>query len=125
MDGMMQHDWTNEHAKLTLRPSSVIAGADGRLLELVGLWTDPEHRKQGYATELMKAVCDASDAASVVLMLTPKAFGEGGLQDLVPFYARFGFSVIQKAPALMARMPRAFKPKLSVVGGAVSELRRG
>jgi len=43
----------------------------------------------------------------------------------VPWYARFGFAVIQKSPVLMARMPQIYKTRLSQVAGAVSELANG
>lgn len=116
--------WANDHAKLELRPSTLLPNTGGKLQELVGLHTDPEHRRQGYATELMKQVCDAADVERVVLVLRPEPFGDG-LQDLVPFYARFGFSVIQKKPVLMARMPMMWKAKLSVIGEAVSRVSHG
>jgi GNAT superfamily N-acetyltransferase len=74
--------WSNEHAKLTIGPSAALPGGMEGVMEVTGVWTDPEHRKQGYATELMKQACDAADIEKIVLMLQPKPFGPDGLQAL-------------------------------------------
>ncbi len=74
--------------------------------EIVSL-TSSNPRK-GHATTLMWSVCHEADLAGMLLILQPKPFGDGELDDskLERFYGRFGFVVIQRAPAvLMARGP--------------------
>lgn len=120
---MNQH-YSNEHSSAEV-VSTTIAGAEG-VLEVVRVFTDPEARQQGYATELLKAICNDADIEGRVLLLNPKPFGRvAGLADLAPWYTRFGFAVIQKSPVLMARMPQIYKTKLSPIAGAVSELASG
>jgi len=79
----------------------------------------PENlRKQGMATQMLLNVCDEADAHKIVLVLFPKPFGEGVKMDqeqLIRWYSeKFGFSVIQGKPIMMARMPFStpgvFKP---------------
>ena len=121
MDVLNKH-YSNEHSSAEIIVASV-PGAEG-LLELVRVWTDPEHRKQGYATELLKSIIEDADIEGVVLMLNPKTFGRVGLEALAPWYERFGFMTIQKKPVqLMARMPAIYRPVLSEVSGAVESLR--
>ncbi len=81
----------------------------------------PENlRRQGMATELLRVVCDEADAHDMTLVLFVKPFGEGEKMDedhLAQWYtSKFGFTLIQVAPAMMARMPGStpqfFKPKL-------------
>lgn len=54
---------------------------------------------RGQATALMWKACVEADRAWLTLILMPEA----GLRE---FYSRFGFSVIQEKPCLMARDPR-------------------
>jgi GNAT superfamily N-acetyltransferase len=118
---MNQH-YYNEHASAEIVRPNVPASLTG-VLELVRLRTDPEARKQGYATELMKDILNDADVEGVVLILSPKTFGQVGLEDLAPWYERFGFMTIQKKPLhLMARQPQVYKTKLSPIAGAVESL---
>jgi len=120
---MNQH-YSNEHSSAEV-VTTTIEGAEG-VLEVVRVFTDPEARQQGFATELMKDICNDADIEGQVLLLNPRPFGRvAGLADLAPWYARFGFAVIQKSPVLMARMPQIYKTRLSPVAGAVSEAVRG
>lgn len=119
----MNKHYSNEHSSAEV-VNTTIEGADG-VLEVVRVWTDPEARKQGYATKLMKDVCNDADIEGRVLMLNPKPFGRVGLEDLPKWYARFGFAVIQKKPVLMARMPQIYKTTLSPIASAASEAVRG
>lgn len=120
----MNKHYSNEHSSAEI-VATTIAGAEG-VLELVRVWTDPEARKQGFATELLKSICEDADIEGRVLMLNPKTFGRVGLENLVPWYERFGFMVIQdKYTVLMARMPQIYKTKLNTVAGAVLELNHG
>lgn len=121
---MKQH-YTNEHSSAELVAPNLPQSLSG-VLEVVRVWTDPEHRKEGFATELMKSIIEDADVEGRVLILNPKTFGRVGLESLAPWYERFGFVSIQKKPChLMARMPQIYKTKLSPVSGAVSELARG
>ena len=124
MDGILGH-YSNQHASAEVVEATALPpGMDG-VQELVRVWTDPDQRKQGYATELVKAICNEADITGTVLMLQPKTFGRVGLQDLAPWYARFGFAVIQASPVLMARMPQIYKTTFSPIASAVSEAIRG
>lgn len=119
----MNKHYSNEHSSAEV-VTTTIAGAEG-VLEVVRVWTDPEARKQGFATELIKDICNDADIEGRVLMLNPKPFGRVGLENLAPWYERFGFAVIQRNPVLMARMPQIYKTKLNAVAGAASEAVRG
>ena len=120
----MNKHYSNEHSSAEVI-STTIAGAEG-VLEIVRVWTDPEARKQGFATELMTSIIEDADIEGCVLMLNPKPFGRVGLEDLAPWYSRFGFMTIQKHPTmLMARMPQVYKLALSPTAVATSELIHG
>lgn len=80
--------------------------------EVVSLASD--NPRKGHATFLMHQVCAEADVDGIVLILMPKPFGEGMTEEqLVKFYERFGFALIQPEPKLMARQPRLVRaPKL-------------
>ena len=118
----------NKHYSNEYSSAEVVINKDipTGVLELVRVWTDPEHRKQGYSTELLTSICEDADITGTVLMLNPRTFGRVGLENLAGWYERFGFMEIQKKPVvLMARMPQVYKPAMSAMSGAVSELIRG
>ncbi len=120
MDGLMKTEWSNEHANLSLAMNPELPAHMERVREVVKVWTDPEHRKQGYATELLKQVTDEADVAGFVLMLQPKEFGKSnGLKQLEHWYERFGFVKIQGNPVLMARAP-SFKASVTATGYAAA-----
>ena len=120
----MNKHYSNEHSSAEVL-ATTIKGAEG-VLELVRVWTDSDARKQGYATELLKDICNDADIEGRVLMLHPRPFGSGkGLENLAPWYERFGFAVIQRNPVLMARMPQIYKTRFSSVANAASEAVRG
>jgi predicted GNAT family acetyltransferase len=122
----MHKHYSNEHSSAEVVINPNLPASVSGVLEVVRVWTDPEARKQGFATELMKSITEDADIEGRVLMLHPKTFGRVGLEDLPPWYERFGFSVIQRHPVvLMARMPVVYSPVFSVIAGAVSELTRG
>jgi GNAT superfamily N-acetyltransferase len=124
MDVLMNKHYSNEHSSAEVVPAT-IPDAPG-VLEVVRVWTDPEHRKEGYATDLLKSIIEDSDIEGAVLMLNPKTFGRVGLEDLAPWYERFGFMTIQKKPVqLMARMPQIYKLNLSNIATATLEAVRG
>ena len=122
----MHKHYSNEHSSAeVVVPTTLPKSLEG-VLELVRVWTDPEYREQGFATELMQSIIHDADVEGVVLMLQPRAFGAKGLEDLQPWYARFGFTVIQRSPVvLMARMPAVYKTKFSAIGAAVNEATNG
>lgn len=84
-------------------------GADKERIRLVrGLYTDPESRRNGDARFLMCEICVEADEQRTILVLEPKS-DDGPLDDadLINFYNRFAFKVIQREPiVLMARQPR-------------------
>lgn len=122
----MHKHYSNEHSSAeVVVPTSLPPSLKG-VLELVRVFTAPEGRKQGYATELIQAICHDADVEGVVLMLSPKVFSTGGLQDLKEWYRRFGFVVIQRNPVvLMARMPQVFKVAMTDTGAAASKVANG
>lgn len=102
-------EWKNEHAELRCTHNPELPAHMDKVREISRLWTEPGSRKQGYATELMKQVCNEADVLGYVLMLQPKEFGKSdGLKDLQKWYERFGFVKIQNNPVLMARAPEFF-----------------
>jgi GNAT superfamily N-acetyltransferase len=122
----MHKHYSNEHSSAEVVINPDLPASVSGVLEVVRVWTDPEARKQGFATELMKSITEDADLDGCVLMLQPKPFGRVGLEDLASWYEKFGFMVIQRAPVvLMARMPHTYEAKLSPIAGAVSELTRG
>ena len=73
-----------------------------KLRYLSHLYVDPEHRKQGQASALLKKVIKESTEAGLSLVVEPKPYGEGIDElSLVKFYAKHGFVQIQKKPLLM------------------------
>lgn len=85
-------------------------GKDGERVRLVrSLWTDPAKRRLGDARYLMCEVCIEADKHRTILVLQPKAGLDAPMDSdqLVNFYRRFAFRVIQREPVvLMAREPR-------------------
>ena len=126
MDGrLMKSEFRNEHASCEVVKNHELPAEMDRVRELVRVWTDPEHRKQGYATELVRSVCDDADANSVVLILQPRPFGHvQGLKALEGWYRRFGFIRTQDNPVLMARAP-SFRPRVTGIAQAVDGVVRG
>lgn len=125
MDGIVKTDYSNEHASCRVVQNPELPTEMERVREVVSVWTDPDHRMQGYATELMKAVCDEADSEGMVLILQPKPFDANIAKvRLMAFYRRFGFIKTQEKPVLMARAP-TFRPKLTGVVNAVDGMIRG
>ena len=64
--------------------------------------------RKGQATALMHEVCAEADRSGFVLMLRPEPFDDGmTLEQLLAWYVRFGFELIQREPCLlMVRDPR-------------------
>lgn len=111
MDGLI----SNDYAKATVKASTTLPAG---VLEISNVFTEPAHRKEGYATELLKKITDAADESGTVLALICKA-------DLTRWYARFGFTTIQQNPILMARMPQIFKVKMTPIAQATNKAANG
>lgn len=104
-----------------------------RTREVLSVFTPPAKRSEGHASDLMKKVCDEADRHSITLVLFVDPFEpSGGVENheakhemLVDWYSNyFGFTVIQKAPAvMMARMPGSTPRILSLteVGAIIKE----
>lgn len=131
----MKTDWKNEHASCRVVQNPDLPSDMERVREVVSVWTDEDHRKQGYGTELMQAVCDEADVEGIVLILQPRPFDSviksmvgGPLPSrwlgLENWYARFGFVKTQNKPVLMARAP-SFRPRVTGVVHAVDGMIRG
>lgn len=112
----MKTDYQNEHAHCRVQANAALPVG---VLEVSGVFTDADYRGQGYATELLQAVCEDADIDAVVLALMPS---DAGIQK---FYERFGFRVIQPRPVLMARLPQIYKVKMSLMNAAVSSVCHG
>ena len=122
----MNKHYSNEYSSAEVVINPELPASLSGVLEVVRVWTDPEHRKEGFATELMKSIIEDADIEGRVLLLSPKTFGRVGLENLGSWYERFGFMNIQKKPViLMARMPQIYKAKLSPMANAVMEATRG
>lgn len=106
----MKTHYSNDFASCEIRESEVLPAG---VRELSSLYTAIESRQQGYATELLQAVCNDADIEGMVLVLSP---ADSGLQA---FYKRFGFIEIQPRPVLMARAPQLFKVKMNPMSSAV------
>lgn len=124
----MKRFYSNEHAKCEIRKNPELpAEMQERVREVINVWTDPESRQQGYATQLMQTVCEEADLENKVLILTPKPFDNTcgvGREKLISFYKRFGFVVTQKDHVLMARAP-TFKVRQTLVSAAIEKATRG
>ena len=106
---IMKTKYSNEYASCVTMPSKYMP--DG-VTELSALLTDPAHRREGFATELLQEVCNEADIEGAILALSPVD------ADTQKFYERFGFIEIQPRPVLMARAPQIFKVKYSMTNAA-------
>ena len=111
----MNLNYSNEHSKARVTPSVIAAGA----FEVSHVFTDITARKQGYATQVMQAICAGADSEKIVLMLTAKD------TQLKAFYERFGFMQIQTKPLIMARMPQIFKVHMNPIAYAAQAATNG
>lgn len=103
---VMSAHYSNEHASAEVVRNTSLPDELSGVLEVVRVWTDPEHRGQGYASAVMNEVIRDADRTATVLLLNPKPFGRPGVLDLAGWYEQFGFVVIQQKPVLMARQPQ-------------------
>ena len=104
----MAYTIENEYCSAKLNPLingglSDDEAAKVRLLSHV--YTEPEHRQQGYANKLLAQIAKEADDARITIIVEPKAYDESEFTDLQSFYKKHGFAVIQDSPLLMMRSP--------------------
>ena len=99
----MRSAYKNRYSKAEVVPAT-IEGAEG-VFEVVRLNTISSHRGRGYASQIMQRIVDDADRCCRVLMLHPEPYGLIGITDLITFYQKCGFIVIQEYPVIMARQP--------------------
>jgi N-acetylglutamate synthase-like GNAT family acetyltransferase len=87
--------------------------------EVVALYTPPEMRSCGYASQLMHDVCREADEHNITLLLVV----DHDIMRLVPWYTRFGFQTIQAKPIMMARMVKATPLTLKPLDKAMHDSR--
>lgn len=66
------------------------------------------NQRKGHATALLARVCHEADRLHQVLLLRVESYDDGmGNDELLKWYGRHGFNVVQRDPAvLMAREPK-------------------
>lgn len=67
------------------------------------LWIEGESRGEGYATELLQQCIEEFYGQDLYLMVRAYNDQPLGDEELVEFYAQFGFEEIEGAPSLMVR----------------------
>jgi GNAT superfamily N-acetyltransferase len=78
-----------------------------KLRYLSHLYVEPEYRKQGQASALLEKVIKESTEAGLSLVVEPKPYGDGIDQlSLTKFYAKHGFTQIQREPLIMVRFKK-------------------
>lgn len=120
MDGieLLQH-WRNDGCTLRVVKNPELP-PHLRVREIIAVFTEPEQRNKGFASDLIKEVCDEADKRAIVLLLKPEKYGKtGGHKDLKGFYEKFGFKKIQDKPVLMAR-PITYNPKKKIIAELIS-----
>lgn len=76
---------------------------------LGGIWVAPQYRGKGVAHKILRVLVEASDEADLSIELYHEPFGEEGLgvNALVAFYNRHGFTRHDAVPGGMVRFPRS------------------
>lgn len=99
---------SHETASLNVAmPTAVPEHMQDGMRELLSVFTPKADRRKGYATALLRVVCEEADAARKVLLITVTD------DDLRAWYQRFGFQALPSAaggPLLMARRVRLAQP---------------
>jgi GNAT superfamily N-acetyltransferase len=110
MDGVMKTGTrSNGPASLKVSYSQMVpASSRGLVREVSSVLCEPEYRKDGHASALLKEVMREADASRVTLMVMVKPYDAGGMDgaQLSGWYHRLGFVEIQAAPCVMARSPK-------------------
>lgn len=119
-------------------PKSVPEHMRPRMREISDVFVAPASRRQKLATILMNFVCQEADANQITLVLTARAYEDCedeplalGPADIAPprmssaqlieWYKRFGFQVLQELPegTFMARQVIE-RPRIKPIAAAVS-----
>lgn len=68
--------------------------------EVSHLHVPAEHRRKHLGTALMNLICQEADANGITLLLTVRPSDEDGLDEdqLIDWYIRFGFMLLQDTP---------------------------
>lgn len=110
------------HATATLMPfddKRLSKESMARLYFLSHVFVPKEHRRKGAATKLLAQIAKEADEAQIAVLLEPKAFDDEELSgdDLIMFYSRNGYQIIQDEPLLMIRYatPLNLIPKKTVL----------
>ena len=110
MPGIRQHKSASLRVAI---PEGMPEDLSSQLRELLSVKS--EFKRNGEATALMYQVTSEADFAWMVLFLHVKPFEDGITEEqLIKFYRKFGFEVVQTDPVLlMSRLPA--RPKLARV----------
>jgi len=65
-----------------------------------------EHRKKGIGRKLFDMLLEDADREGIVLLLQPNPYGEMGILDLIAWYKRLGFVIVNRHSLMMRREPR-------------------
>jgi GNAT superfamily N-acetyltransferase len=104
----MSYTIENEYSSAKLNPfiNSGLSNDEASKVRLLShVYTDPQHRNQGYATKLLEQITKEADEARITLITEPKAYDDSDFTDLQPFYEKHGFVEIQSEPLIMMRSP--------------------
>jgi N-acetylglutamate synthase-like GNAT family acetyltransferase len=101
----MKSEYRNAYSTAQVKPNQCLPPEMASVMEVLGVSTQPAHRKEGHASALMREVIRDADKTKTVLILSPRPFGHIGLLNLRSWYEKFGFVQIQQNPVLMARQP--------------------
>lgn len=98
MDVMKPGKYQHGPATCKLRYSPVIpSNLRGHMLEITSIFTPESERGKGYASAMLREICQQASREGKALMLMPDN------RDLATWYARHGFEIVQQSPLLMAR----------------------
>lgn len=80
--------------------------------EVSHLEVPAEHRRKHLGTALMNLICQEADANRITLLLTARPYDEGGPDEdeLIAWYALFGFTELQDTPKGMMMVRRVHVP---------------
>lgn len=99
---------TEGHASLKVNVAKALPQTmRANVMELTDVRTDPAHRGQGEATNLMMRTCMEADIARKFLLVQVEPSDDSPLDftGLSNFYMRFGFVPIQTTPAMLMVRP--------------------
>lgn len=99
---------TREHMGASLKvgvASGLPVHMRGDIIEISSVFTKPQFRRQGYASELIAQVALEADLARKMLLVRVDEGLIGGAdkQALINLYGRHGFVPVQAEPLLMVR----------------------